>query len=207
MTDVILYDYWRSSSAYRVRIGLNLIGLPYRAIPVDLATGDQRQPGHLDTNPQGLVPVLDIDGLRLTQSLAILEYLDETRDAGLLPKSPTGRARARALTQAIAIDIQPVCNLRVVRHAVALGGTTMQAWMQHFIVLGFHGLEPMLPDTAFAMGDHPSLPDLCLLPQVYNAHRWGVDLTPFPRIQAISKRIEALPAAVAAHPDRVRPKV
>jgi maleylacetoacetate isomerase len=186
---------------------LNLIGLRYRAISIDLATGDQSGPGHLDTNPQGLVPVLDIDGLRLTQSIAILEYLDETRDAGLLPKSPAARARARALTHAIAMDMQPVCNLRVARHAVALGGTTMQDWMRHFISLGFRGLEPMLTDTPFAMGDHPGLPDLCLLPQVYNAHRWGVDLTPFPRIQAISERIGALPAAIAAHPDRVRPKV
>jgi len=207
MTDVILYDYWRSSSAYRVRIGLNLIGLAYRSVPVDLTTGAQRDPKHLKANPQGLVPVLDIDGLRLTQSLAILEYLDETRAAGFLPKLPAARARARALACAVAMEIQPVCNLRVAQHAVSLGGSaTLEGWMCHFIALGFQGLEPMLTgDSPFSLGDRPGLADLCLVPQVYNAHRWGVDLAPFPRIAAIAARMEALPAIAAAHPDRVKP--
>ena len=207
MTDVILYDYWRSSSAYRVRIGLNLLGLPYRSIPVDLTTGAQRDPAHLKANPQGLVPVLMIDGLRLTQSLAILEYLDETRGAGFLPKDPADRARARALAHAVAMEIQPVCNLRVAQHAVSLGGSaTMEGWMTHFITLGFQGLEPMLTgDRPFTTGDKPGLADLCLLPQVYNARRWGVDLAPFPRIAAIANRMEALPPVAAAHPDRVKP--
>jgi len=160
MTDVILYDYWRSSSAYRVRIGLNLIGLAYRSVPVDLTTGAQRDPKHLKANPQGLVPVLDIDGLRLTQSLAILEYLDETRAAGFLPKLPAARARARALACAVAMEIQPVCNLRVAQHAVSLGGSaTMAGWMRHFITLGFQGLEPMLTgDTPFCHGTSPGAP-------------------------------------------------
>lgn len=205
MTEVILHDYWRSSSAYRVRIGLNLLGIPYRAIPVDLTTGAQRDAVHLNANPQGLVPVLEIDGLRMTQSLAILEYLDETRGAGFLPKSPADRARARALAMAVAMDIQPVCNLRVAQHAVSLGAT-MEGWMQHFITLGFQGLEPMLVgDTPFATSDQPGLADLCLLPQVYNARRWGVDVNGFPRIAAIADRMEALPAVAAAHPDRVKP--
>ena len=207
MTEVILHDYWRSSSAYRVRIGLNLMGIPYQAIPVDLTTGAQRDPAHLKANPQGLVPVLEIDGLRLTQSLAILEYLNETRSAGFLPKDPVGRARARALAYAVAMDIQPVCNLRVSQHVVSLGGqATSEGWMQHFITLGFHGLETMLTgDTPFCHGPTPGLADLCLLPQVYNARRWGVDLTPFPRISTIASRMEALPEVAAAHPDRVRP--
>jgi maleylacetoacetate isomerase len=207
MTDVTLHDYWRSSSAYRVRIGLNLLGIAYRSIPVDLTTGAQLDPKHLKTNPQGLVPVLEIDDLCLTQSLAILEYLDETRTAGFLPKEPSARARARALAHAVAMDMQPVCNLRVAQHAVSLGGnTTTEGWMRHFITLGFQGLEPMLTgDTPFATGDRPGLADLCLLPQVYNAHRWDVDLVPFPRIAAIARQMEALPEAAAAHPDRVKP--
>ncbi len=207
MTDVILHDYWRSSSAYRVRIGLNLLGIVYRSIPVDLATGAQRDPGHLKANPQGLVPVLEIDGLRLTQSLAILEYLDETRTAGFLPKHPAARARARALAHAIAMEIQPVCNLRVAQHAVSLGGSaTTEGWMRHFITLGFQGLEPLLAgDSPFSIGDTPGLADLCLVPQVYNARRWGLDLTPYPRITAIADRMEALAEVAAAHPDRVKP--
>ncbi len=206
MTDVILHDYWRSSSAYRVRIGLNLLGLAYKAVPIDLTTGAQREAEHLRSNPQGLVPVLEIDGLRLTQSIAILEYLDETRDAGFLPRLPAPRARARALAHAIAMDIQPVCNLRVAQHAVALGGSaTMEGWMSHFITLGFQGLEPMLTgDTTFAHAERPGLADLCLVPQVYNARRWGVDLAAFPRISAISARMEAIPEVAAAHPDRVK---
>jgi maleylacetoacetate isomerase len=207
MTDITLHDYWRSSSAYRVRIGLNLLHIAYRSVPVDLTTGAQRAAQHLRANPQGLVPVLEIDGLRLTQSLAILEYLDETRAAGFLPKDSAGRARARALAMAVAMDIQPVCNLRVAQHAVSLGGSaTMPAWMGHFITLGFQGLEPMLTGgTPFAHGPNPGLADLCLLPQVYNARRWGVGLAAFPRIAAIADRMEAIPEVAAAHPDRVKP--
>jgi maleylacetoacetate isomerase len=206
---VTLHDYWRSSSAYRVRIGLNLLGIGYERITVDLAEGDQRRVSYLAANPQGLVPMLEIDGLRLTQSVAILEYLDETRGAGFLPKDAAGRARARALTHAIAMDIQPICNLRVGRYATGLGGkATMEGWMGHFIALGLQGLEGMLtmgPQTAFCHGDAPGLADLCLVPQIYNARRWAVGLAPFPRIAAVSARLEALPAVAAAHPDRVKP--
>lgn len=207
---IVLYDYWRSSSAYRVRIALNLLGLPYEARPIDLVAGDQRSQDHLTANPQGLVPVLEIDGLRITQSLAMLEYLDETRNAGFLPAPPAARAHARALAHAIAMEVQPVCNLRVARHAVSLGGSaTMEGWMGHFIALGLQGFEGLLSqgaETAFCHGDRPGLADLCLIPQVYNARRWGVEVTQFPRLSAVCARAEAMPAVAAAHPDRVRPQ-
>lgn len=206
---IVLHDYWRSSSAYRVRIALNLLGLGYRSRPVDLVAGDQREAENLAANPQGLVPVLEIDGQRLTQSLAIIEYLDETRGAGFLPDEPADRARARALAHAIAMEIQPVCNLRVARHAVSLGGAaTMDGWMAHFIALGLEGVEGLLlqrPALPFCHGARPGLADICLVPQVYNARRWGVDISAFPRLAAIAERAEALPAFAAAHPDRVKP--
>ena len=203
----ILHDYWRSSASYRVRIGLNLLDLPYSAVPVDLLAGEQRAAAHLARNPQGLVPSLQIDGLMLTQSLAILEYLDETRKAGWLPQDPGQKARVRALAYAVAMDIHPICNLHVVRHAVALGGTTTEAWMQHFITAGCAGLEPMLAQTSgpFSAGDRVTLADICLVPQVYNARRWGVDMAAFPRIAAADANLAALPAFAAAHPDRVKP--
>jgi len=206
---IVLHDYWASSSAYRVRIALNLLGVAYDRAPVDLVRGDQRQAAHLDRNPQGLVPVLDIDGHRLTQSLAIVEYLDETRQAGFLPEGPVERARARALAHAIAMEIQPICNRRVALHAVSLGGSaTMEGWMAHFIAQGLEGFEGMLErtdETAFCHGDRPGLADICLVPQLFNARRWKIDLSAYPRVTAIAARAEALPAFAAAHPEQVRP--
>ena len=131
----ILYDFWRSSAAYRVRIGLGLAGVAFERVPVDLLAGENRRPEHLARNPQGLVPALEIDGRMLTQSLAILEYLDETRAAGFLPDEPAGRARVRALAYAVAMEIHPVCNSSVARFAVehSGGGLTMEGWMAAFI--------------------------------------------------------------------------
>lgn len=208
MPETVLYDYWRSSAAYRVRIGLHLLGLPFRSVPVDLTEGQQTGPENLVLNPQGLVPTLDIDGIRLTQSLAILEYLDETRGADWLPSDAAGRAEVRAMAYAVAMDTHPVCNLRVAQHAVTLGAT-MEGWMRHFIPLGLAGLEGLLQRHAggrFCHGERVTLADLCLLPQVYNARRWGVDLAPYPRIAAVAEALEALPAFKAAHPDRARPR-
>ena len=206
----ILHDYWRSSAAYRLRIGLGLLGEGWEAVPVDLVKGAQRAPAHLALNPQGLVPVLEIDGLTLTQSLAILEYLDETRAAGFLPGDAAGRARVRALAHAIAMEIHPVCNLRVARHAVeASGGAiTMEGWMRAFIGPGLQAFEALLdhPSTGrFCHGDTPGLADICLIPQLYNADRWGVPLDDMPRIRAIRAALDALPAVAAAHPDRHAP--
>lgn len=210
MTDdtIVLHDYWRSSSAYRLRIALNLMGLPYQGRAVDLVSGEQTAAAHLARNPQGLVPVLEIDGQTLTQSLAILEYLDEAHGAGFLPRDPLGRVRVRSLSYAVAMEMQPVCNLRVARHAVesSAGTITMQGWMQHFITLGLTGLEAMLsPGQTLCHGQNITMADICLVPQVYNARRWGVDLAACPTISAIADRLETVPAIAAAHPDRVKP--
>ncbi len=205
--DVVLYDYWRSSASYRVRIALHLLGIDFRAIPVDLLAAVHKTPEHLARNPQGKVPVLDIDGLRLTQSLAIVEYLDETRlGERLLPADAPGRQRVRALSDAIAMDIHPICNTGTVNHVMALtgGGDAVRvAWMKKFIGEGMAAFEAMLdhPSTGkFCHGDSPTMADICLVPQVYNADRWGAELSACPRILAIVEACRALPAFRAAAP-------
>lgn len=205
---VILYDYWRSSASYRVRIALNLLGIPYETRTVDLLSNAQNAADHLARNPQGLVPALEIDGHVLTQSLTIIEYLDETRAAQFLPRHAMERQRVRALAHAIAMDIHPVCNLRVAKHAVSLGGNaTMEGWMQHFIALGLAGFEGLLNHEQPGIhchGDAVTMADICLVPQIYNARRWGVDIDRFPTVNAITSRLETLPAFSNAHPDVVR---
>jgi maleylacetoacetate isomerase len=203
---MILYDYWRSSAAYRVRIALAMTGEPYRRIAVNLLEGAQRSASHLARNPQGLIPMLEVDGLRLTQSLAICEYLSVTRGLGLIPDDPAGAARVRALAHAVAMDIHPITNLRVSRRAASLrDGMTMEDWMRPVIADGLAALEAMLEPGALCHGDSVTLADLCLVPQVYNARRWAVDMAGMPVIRGICTRLEALPVFMAAHPDAVRP--
>lgn len=204
----ILYDYWRSSASYRVRIALNLAGIDYKPVVVDLLSKAHKAPEHLKRNPQGLVPALEIDGLMLTQSLAIIEYVIETRGVSLLPDDTAGRARVRALAHSIAMDIHPVCNLSVVGHVLELtggGDAVRSAWMQKWIGAGLEAFEKMLdhPDTGmFCHGEAPGLADICLIPQIYNAERWGADISGLKRIQAIRKACDELPAFVRAHPDQ-----
>ena len=205
---ITLYDYWRSSAAYRVRMALNLLGLPYTSIPVNLLTGEHLGAENLARNPQGLVPTLQIDGLTLTQSLAIMEYLDETR-GGLLPRDAPGRARVRALSYVIAMEIAPVCNLSVRTHVSQIGSQiSADDWVRHYMRKGLNSFEIMLNDPAtgaFCHGDTVTMADLTLVPQLYNFERSGLDINEFPRIAGITARLRALPEIAAAHPDRVKP--
>jgi len=204
-----LYDYWRSSASYRVRMALNLLGVGFDAIPVDLLQAEQVGAANMARNPQGLVPTVEIDGLTLTQSLAIIEYLNDTR-GGLLPADAAGRARVRALSYAVAMEIHPICNLRVGRYveAASAGAITMVGWQKKFIGEGLAAVEGMLNHPAtgrFCHGDQITMADLCLLPQVYNARRWEVDVTSYVQICRIVAELEAIPAIAAAHPDKVKP--
>ena len=195
--EAVLYDYWRSTASWRVRIALNLSGICWQSHPVDLLAGEQGSEAHLARNPQGLVPVLDIDGHRLTQSLAILDYLEATGRVSLVPDEPALAARMRAVSMAIACDLHPVCNLRVAAHAVALTGReeTRGDWMRHFIRTGLETVERMLdPEGSFCVGASPTQADLCLFPQLYNATRWNVTVDDLPRIQRVARNCENLAA-------------
>jgi maleylacetoacetate isomerase len=202
---IVLHDYWRSSASYRVRIALNMAGVAWESLPVDLIKGEHVGEAYLARNPQGLVPALEIDGQLFTQSLAIIEYLEEKFGLGLLPDDAASRAKVRALAYAVAMDIHPICNLRVAKFAIANsnGGITMESWSQQFITLGLSALEAMVGDGEVCFGSSVTLADLCLVPQLYNARRWGVDLDRMPKLSRIGAHLEALPAFVAAHPDRV----
>lgn len=207
---ITLYDYWRSSAAYRVRIALGLLNLPYTSVAVNLLVGSHRAVENLSRNPQGLVPTLEIDGLMLTQSVAILEYLDETRAAGFLPKDIPGRARVRALSYAVAMEIAPVCNLSVRNFAAkeSGGAITSDAWQVHFMQLGLAAVERMLDHPAtgrFCHGNKVSMADVCLVPQMYNARRSNIDLAAYPQITRITEHLEAIPAIAAAYPDLHKP--
>lgn len=205
-----LYGYFRSSAAFRVRIALNLKGLRYDQAFVHLRKNEQRDPEYLAKNPQGLVPLFESNGVRLVQSLAIIEYLDEIHPAPkLLPEGPEDRARVRALAQIIAADIHPLDNLRVLRYlAKPLGrdDNAVEAWFNHWIRLGFEALESMLLDPRtgdFCHGDAPGLADSCLVPQVFNARRYpSFDMATFPTIERIFGNCMNLDAFKRAAPDQ-----
>jgi maleylacetoacetate isomerase len=206
-----LYGYFRSSAAFRVRIALNLKGLAYEQASIHLRKGEQRQPDYLALQPQGLVPVLEDDDEALVQSLAIIEYLDETHpEPPLLPGHPGDRARVRALAQAVACDIHPIDNLRVLRYlADPLGHDekTIETWFNHWVKLGFDGIEPMLAKDGrageFCHGDTPTLADICLVPQVFNARRYpSFDMKPYPTIRRIFDNCMRLDAFDRARPEK-----
>ena len=204
---LVLHSAWRASAPYRVRIGLNLKGLAYGYVPVDLAAGGQQAPQYKAVNPQALVPALEADGHVLTQSLAILEWLEEAHpEPPLLPKDPFDRAVVRAMCGIVACDIHPVNNLRILKALARMGQdeTQRSEWVHRWIDDGFAALEPMVAGhgKGWAFGASATLADCVLVPQVYNARRFGVDLTPYPAITGVAERAEQHPAFAAAHPNR-----
>ena len=201
---MILHDFPLSSASFRVRIVLNLKGLAYEKRNYALRAGEQRAPAYLEINPAGMVPTLDVDGLRLGQSLAIIDYLDAIHpEPRMIPNEPIARARALEMALTIACDIHPIDNLRVLQyleHGMAQGKPAIDTWYRHWVAQGFATLEQLLPDAPFAGGAAPNIVDACLVPQMYNARRFAVDLAPFPRLTAIADRAAALPAFTSAAP-------
>ncbi|MBX3593751.1 maleylacetoacetate isomerase [Sphingomonas sp.] len=210
---MILYDYFRSSAAYRVRIALNLKQVEHERVQVHLVKGDQREADYLARNPQGLVPALDIGGgVVLTQSLAIIEWLDATYPAPrLIPAEPLARARAMAQALTIAADIHPIDNLRVLRRLKSQFGADEDAtgeWYRHWIALGFAALETMAGSGAgpFLGGEAPGIADVMLVPQMFNARRYDLPLDAYPRLVAADAAARALEPFAAASPDRSAPE-
>jgi maleylacetoacetate isomerase len=211
MEPIELFSYWRSSAAYRVRIGLNLKGLPHQITPVHLVRegGEQHSAAYAALNPQELVPTLRHGDRVLQQSMAILEYLDEVFPATpLLPGDAQGRARVRALAQLVACDIHPLNNLRVMQYLERTLQASAEArtqWTLHWMAEGLAAMETLLAGHAatgtFCHGEQPGLADACLVPQLYNAHRFSLDLAPYPTLQRIEAACLALPAFDAARPE------
>ena len=205
---MILHGYWRSGAAYRVRIALALKGLAYETQGHDLRTGAQKAADYVALNPQGMVPALQIDGAVLTQSPAILEWLEETHpQPPLLPSEPLSRARVRAMAALIVCDIHPLNNLRVgksLREDFGADQAAVDAWAARWIAPGFTALEALVErdGQGWCFGDTPTLADACLIPQIYSAHRFNVPLDAYPRLLAIDAAAQAHPAFIAAHPDR-----
>lgn len=209
MTRAILHDYWRSSAAYRVRIALNLKGVDYERRIVDLAADEQKSDAYRRLNPQGFVPMLEIDGLRLIQSLAIVVYLDQTiPEPRLMPADPADGAHVRGLAMVIACDTHPLNNLRVLRYLgnpLGVRDAQRDAWYAHWITESFRALEGLARDRAgeFLFGDRPTVADICLVPQMYNARRFNVPIEEFELLRVIDERCNALPAFADAHPEQI----
>jgi maleylpyruvate isomerase len=207
---VKLYTFFRSSAAFRTRIAVNLKGIEYEHVHVDLRgpASDQRKPEFLAVNPQGLVPALVVDGTTVGQSLAIIEYLDETHpEPPLLPKGAAARAIAREMALVVCSDIHPIGNLRVLNRLIEMGidDAARSAWSRHWIAAGFDAIEARLAQLGagpFAFGTQPTLADICIVPQVFNARRFGLDLTPYPRIRTIEEAAHKVEAFAAAEPGR-----
>ncbi len=208
MTDIILYDYWRSSASYRVRIALNLKGVSYTSVNTSLLDGDQKAPAYVARNPQGFVPMLCIDGHDLTQSLAIIDYLDaQYADPPMVSRDPFERATTLAQAMVIAADIHPVNNLRILKYLKNELGQDQEAvdtWYRHWIEEGFVALEAMAPETGLFGGEKPNLADVCLVPQMSNARRFNTDLTAFPRLVRIDAACNELEAFQKAAPETVK---
>jgi maleylpyruvate isomerase len=203
----LLYGYFRSTAAYRVRIALGLKGLAADDRFIHLRKGEQTQPPYRKINPAGLVPYWVEDDFTLAQSLAIIEYLDETHPAPpLLPADPKSRAISRELAQVVCCDIHPIGNLRVLNRLIGMGieDAARTQWSQHWIETGFEAIEARLSHLQgpFALGDQPTLADICIVPQVFNARRFNVDLTPYPRIRGIDEAAAKIAAFAAAEPGR-----
>ena len=200
-----LYDYWRSSASYRVRIGLKLKEIEVETIPVSLIDGDQLKKEYLSINPQGLVPSLDVGPTTLIQSLAILEWLDENYPVNpLLPKSSIDRAKVRAQAQIISVDIHPLNNLRVTNHLKSKFNATsnqIEDWVRQWITQGFGALESKVGVGPLLWDSLPRLGDVCLVPQMHNARRYNIDLSSFPKLLEIEQKLNQIPAFFNSQPE------
>ncbi len=209
MSRPLLHDYFRSSASYRVRIALGLKGVEHDSVSVDLRAGDQRAQEYKASNPQGFVPMLEMDGHKLTQSLAIIAYLDAVRpEPRLLPGDPADQAHVRAMALLIACDIHPLNNLRVLnylKNGLGQDEPVRNEWYRHWIAEGFAALEQLAGPSAgrFLFGDSPTVADVCLVPQMYNARRFDVPLDDYPLLVRVDSAANELDAFAAAHPDRV----
>jgi maleylacetoacetate isomerase len=209
VSEVVLHDYWRSGAAYRVRIALNLKGVAYRSVTVDLASGEQRGAAFKAKNPLGLIPLLEIDGHCLSQSLAIIDYLDaKYPDPPMVSSDPAKRAVTLAQALTIAAEIHPLQNLRVqnyLRDDLGQGPEAIAGWLHRWIGDGLAALEASAPAEGLFGGDQPNLADVCLVPQLYSARRFMVPTEVLPKLVRIDEALREIPAIAAAAPEAVKP--